>query len=107
MEALRCATQNGADYIGMTKELGSLSKGKLADLIILDKNPLQDIRNSEAIQYVMKNGRIYNAETLEETGNYSRKIKPLFWENGKSSEAFEWHEDTHSFEHGKCSCGAH
>ena len=107
MEALRCATQNGADYIGMSKDLGSLSKGKLADLIVLDKNPLQDIRNSEAIQYVMKNGRIYNAETLEETGNYRQKIKPLFWENGKSSEAFEWHFDTHSFEHGKCSCGAH
>ena len=46
MQALRCATINGAEYIGMDKEIGSLEKGKLADLIVLDKNPLEDIKNS-------------------------------------------------------------
>ncbi|MFN0204057.1 MAG: amidohydrolase family protein, partial [Bacteroidia bacterium] len=107
LEALRCGTQNGADYIGMGDALGSLSVGKLADLVILDKNPLENIQNSEAIRYVMKNGRLYDATTMNEIGNYDKKRPKFFWEDGKSSLNFEWHEDTHSFEHGKCSCGAH
>ena len=57
MEALRCATINGADYIGMSKDIGSLKEGKLADLVIMDKNPLDDIQNSNTIIYTMINGR--------------------------------------------------
>ncbi|HRF42528.1 MAG TPA: amidohydrolase family protein, partial [Saprospiraceae bacterium] len=47
MQALRSATLNGAVYLGMDKEIGSIETGKLADLLVLDKNPLENIRNSE------------------------------------------------------------
>jgi len=65
-DALRVATQMGAEAIGLGKDIGSLETGKLADLLVLDKNPLQNIRNSTAITYVMKNGRMYEANSLDE-----------------------------------------
>ncbi|MEZ4774309.1 MAG: amidohydrolase family protein [Bacteroidia bacterium] len=104
LEALRAATQHGADYIGMGDQLGSISKGKLADLVILDANPLENIKNTEQIHYVMLNGRLYDPATLNETGNYERKRLPFYWENGRSSEAFDWHGETHGFMTPKCGC---
>jgi len=94
MQALRCATMNGAEYIGMEKEIGSLEKGKLADLIVMDKNPLEDIRNSDSIKYVMVNGRLYDAETMNEIGNYDKKRSKFYWENNKYNASFPWHEQT-------------
>jgi imidazolonepropionase-like amidohydrolase/Tol biopolymer transport system component len=58
LEALRCATLSGAQYLGMNKDLGSLEPGKLADLVVLEKNPLENIRNSDSVKYVMVNGRL-------------------------------------------------
>lgn len=84
MEVLRCATLNGAAYLGMDKEIGSLEKGKLADLIVLNANPLEDIRNSVKIKYVMKNGRLYDAESMNETGNYSKPRLPFWWQQVRS-----------------------
>jgi len=63
-EALKATTINGANYIGAGNDIGSLKKGKLADLIVLNKNPLDDIRNSESIIYTMVNGRLYDSETM-------------------------------------------
>jgi Tol biopolymer transport system component/imidazolonepropionase-like amidohydrolase len=80
MEAIRCATLYGAQYIGMDKDLGSLEAGKLADLIVMDKNPLDNIQNSETIRYVMKNGRLYDAETMDEIGNHPKKREKFYWE---------------------------
>jgi imidazolonepropionase-like amidohydrolase len=80
LEAIRCATINGARALGLDKELGSIEKGKLADLIVLDKNPLENIRNSEAIGMVMLNGRLYYAKTLNEIGNHPRERAKLYWE---------------------------
>jgi imidazolonepropionase-like amidohydrolase/Tol biopolymer transport system component len=95
-EALRAATLNGAEYLGMSKEIGSLEAGKLADLIVLDKNPLENIQNSEHVQYTMVNGRLYDAATMAETGNYDKNPGKFWWENDKYATAFDWHEGTNT-----------
>ena len=80
METLRAATINGAKYLGLEGELGSLEKGKLADLIVLDRNPLENVRNTDSVNMVMLNGRLYDAATMDEIGNHPRKRKPFYWE---------------------------
>ena len=69
----------GARYLGLDEHLGSLEKGKLADLIVLTANPLEDLRKSTSIRYVMLNGRLYDAATLDEIGNHPRKRAPVWW----------------------------
>ncbi|MCY4660220.1 MAG: amidohydrolase family protein [Acidobacteria bacterium] len=78
-EALRVATALGAEAIGLDGDLGSIAPGKLADLVVLDANPLDDIRNSNRIRYVMKNGRLYDAETLDETWPRARPLGKPTW----------------------------
>ena len=80
LQALKCATINGAIYLGMEQEIGSIAPGKLADLIVLDKNPLEDIRHSNSVHYTMINGRLYDAATMNEIGNYDRKRTPFWFE---------------------------
>ncbi|MEP6729996.1 MAG: amidohydrolase family protein, partial [bacterium] len=65
-DVLRAATIFGAEGIGLQRDLGTLEVGKLADLVVLDANPLQDIRNTNTVRYVMKNGRLYDGSTLDE-----------------------------------------
>jgi imidazolonepropionase-like amidohydrolase/Tol biopolymer transport system component len=81
MEALRAATIDGARYLGLEAEIGSLEKGKLADLVVLDRNPLENIRNSESIAMVMLNGRLYEARTLNEIGNRPKQRLPFWFED--------------------------
>ena len=80
LQAIRCATINGASYLGMDKEIGSLETGKLADLIVLTANPLEDIHNSEKIKQVMVNGRLYNADSMNETGNREKPRLRFWWQ---------------------------
>lgn len=82
MEAIRSATLSGAEYLGFDADIGSLEPGKLADLIVMDKNPLENIRNSEFIKYVMLNGRLYDAATMNEVGGKQRKRETFYWEGG-------------------------
>ena len=80
MEALRAATIDGARYLGLDRDLGSIEKGKLADLLVLDRSPLDDIRHSESLNMVMLNGRLYDAATLNEIGNHPRQRLPFWFE---------------------------
>ncbi len=83
MEALQAITINGAQYLGMDKEIGSLEPGKLADLIVLDKNPLEDIHNSNTIIYTMVNGRLYDSDSMNEIGNHPKQRGEFYLENNK------------------------
>lgn len=80
LEALRVATINGAKYLGLDRDLGSITAGKLADLAVLSANPLDDIRNTERIELVMLNGRLYDARTLRQLGNHPGERMRLWWE---------------------------
>jgi imidazolonepropionase-like amidohydrolase len=73
MEALQAATIMGAEALGVQKDLGSLEVGKIADLIVLNKNPLEDIHNSREIRYVMKDGILYDGNTLDEIWPVAKK----------------------------------
>src|SRR5579863_3270115 len=80
MEVLRCATSNGSKIIGRPDELGSIEPGKLADLVIMDKNPLDDIHNTNTIHWVMKNGELFEGDTLNQVWPEQKKMEPLyFW----------------------------
>ena len=79
LDVLRVATIFGAEAIGLEKELGSLEPGKLADLQVLDRNPLDDIKNTNTIRYVMKNGRLYDGNTLDEIWPRKKAAPALWW----------------------------
>ncbi len=81
-EALRTATLAGAWYLGMDADIGSLEPGKLADVAILDENPLEDLRNSKSVDLVVVGGRVYDAATMNEIAPVSRERRPFFWERG-------------------------
>jgi Tol biopolymer transport system component len=78
-EVLQVGTMDGARALGMEHDLGSLEPGKLADLMVLDANPLEDIHNTEKIRYVMKNGRLYEGETLNEVWPRTRPLAHMWW----------------------------
>ncbi len=80
LEALEAATISPAQSLGMDQEIGSLEPGKLADLVILSGDPLDNIRNTERVETVVIGGRAYNAATMNEfvTGKYMRA--PYWWE---------------------------
>lgn len=79
LDAMRVATILGAESLGLDKELGSIEAGKLADLVIMDKNPLENIRNTNTITHVVKNGRVYDGNTLDEILPTPRKLDVSSW----------------------------
>lgn len=106
MEALKTATINAAYYIGASQDIGSLKAGKLADLIVLAENPLDDIENTQTVEMTMINGRLYDTATMNEVGNSPKERLPFWWEDNRYNQAFPWHEEANSFTIPGCGCHA-
>jgi imidazolonepropionase-like amidohydrolase/Tol biopolymer transport system component len=104
-EALKCATVHGAELLGMESQIGSLKAGKLADLIVIDGNPLDDIRKSENVVLTMINGRLFDTSTMNEIGNTDRKRTKFYWELDGSGNAYPLFQETNSFMGMRCACG--
>jgi Tol biopolymer transport system component len=77
---LRAATLNGARTLALDGQIGSLETGKLADVIVLDANPLEDIRNTNTVRLTMVNGRLYDSLSMNEIGNVNRPRSKFYWE---------------------------
>jgi imidazolonepropionase-like amidohydrolase/Tol biopolymer transport system component len=86
-EAFRSATLHGARYLGLDADLGSIESGKLADLIVIEGNPLANVRLSTQVRYTVINGRVFDAATMNQAGNHSHERGPLWWEKPSITEA--------------------
>lgn len=80
MEVLKTATINPAETFGMDHQLGSIKTGKLADLIVIDGNPLENIRVTDKVSYTMVNGKLFDAESMNQLNGDKTKRKPFFFE---------------------------
>ncbi len=74
-DMLRAATILGAEAIGFGDQIGSIEKGKFADIVVLDGNPLDDLRHTAAVRYVMKDGRLHDGVTLDEVHPTPRTLR--------------------------------
>ncbi|MBL8271884.1 amidohydrolase family protein [Steroidobacter sp.] len=88
---LRAATSNGARTLALQRQIGSLQPGMLADLIVLDANPLEDIHNTNTVRYTMLNGRLYDSLSMNEVGNYDRPRSRFYWEL-QNRQGIDWNE---------------
>ncbi|WP_446654105.1 amidohydrolase family protein [Blastomonas sp.] len=80
IEALRTATISGARSLGFDRDIGSIEPGKLADMVVIDGDPVADIRQSDRITHVMLNGRLYEVPTMNETLTGTSKLRKWYWE---------------------------
>jgi hypothetical protein len=87
MEILRAGTLHGAQQIGIAQDVGSLEPGKLADLVVLSRNPLADIRNTNSVRYVMKNGELFDGDTLDRLWPERKPLGPMWWTTTTSAGA--------------------
>ena len=85
MRALEVATSHGAHFIGAEKDLGSITTGKLADLVVLNSNPLDRIQNTLDLKYVMKAGVLYEADSLDQLWPERKPFGEHYWLNSGAS----------------------
>ena len=85
LQAIRAGTLNGARALGMDRDIGSLEVGKLADMVVMTANPLDNIRNTTSIAYTVANGRVYD-NRMNEVGRRERPRQP-FWFASADGEA--------------------
>lgn len=99
MQALRCGTLNGAKYLGLDGDLGSLEVGKLADILVMEKgaDPTKQIRDSERVHLTIANGRVFNAATMTELN--SKSTPDFYWRHAGNGISFPFPIAT------GCSCG--
>lgn len=79
-QALRAGTLSGARYLGLDRDLGSLEVGKLADLLVLDEDPLTDIHHSRSVHFTVQGGRVWDAASMNEVWPSPSVRPPLFFE---------------------------
>lgn len=82
-DALRLATIKGCEALGLDGDLGTLEVGKIADILILEKNPLEDLRHTNTLTHVIKNGIVYDANTLDEVAPEEKKADTFHWQTNK------------------------
>ena len=88
-EALRAATIDGADLIGLSKQLGSIEAGKRADLVVLNSNPLENIRSTIDTRYVMVNGRLFDVDAdMAEIGHLQARAPEFYWQRHRDGRSF-------------------
>ncbi|MGR6500367.1 amidohydrolase family protein [Shewanella sp. Koi 1] len=80
MDVLKTATINPATTFGLEHQLGSIKTGKLADLIVIDGDPLTDIRVTDKVTYTMVNGKLFDAESMNQLNGNKQQRKPFFFE---------------------------
>jgi hypothetical protein len=78
-DVLRMATIYGAEAIGFGEDIGTVEAGKFADILVIDGDPLEDLRATVQLEYVMKNGRLYDGATLDEIWPRQRAFPQPQW----------------------------
>jgi Tol biopolymer transport system component/imidazolonepropionase-like amidohydrolase len=88
-DALKAATIDGADMLGLSKQLGSIEAGKRADLVVLNSNPLENIRSTIDTRYVMVNGRLFDVDAdMAEIGHRAVKAPEFYWQRHRDGRSF-------------------
>lgn len=100
LEALRAGTLNGAWYLGLDGDIGSLEAGKLADLAVVRGDPTTTLRDSEKVVYTVLGGRVYDAATLAQTWPDPTPAPALWFADDPSASPAE-------VDGARCGCGRH
>jgi imidazolonepropionase-like amidohydrolase/Tol biopolymer transport system component len=95
LQALQAATVMPAKTLGLDRDLGTLEVGKLADLVVLDANPLDNIRNTDKVAKVMQGGRLFDAASLNEEVTGTRRRQAYWWEGSDTPSAGRRSEPVH------------